>query len=97
MIIDDAPNPFLERSASEIDQKPHGLLGQAKVGQQLLCMRRMQLIDGLNLHQQPLINEQVYSKRAFEAGAFEFYIDRLLPIYDIAEFNKLPRKHHLID
>ena len=96
MIVDDAADAFLERRATEIDKQSDGLAGQAKIGQQLFAMCRVQPFDRFDLHQQAVIDEQIDTKGRVEARPFEIYIDRHLPIDPISERNQFSGKHGLV-
>src|SRR3546814_20753661 len=74
MVVDDAADAFLERGTTEIDEKAHGLAGQAKIGQQLFAMSRVQPFDGFDLQQQTAIDQQIDTKGRVEARAFKMYI-----------------------
>src|SRR3546814_17949067 len=71
MVVDDAADAFLERGTTEIDEKAHGLAGQAKIGQQLFAMSRVQPFDGFDFQQQTAIDQQIDTKGRVEARAFK--------------------------
>jgi hypothetical protein len=89
VIVDHPLQPFLERRASEIDKQPNGLLGQTKVGLQLLHVRLAERIDALDFNQQSIVNYQIGSKCGAEKHSFEFDVDRSLPIDPISDLDEL--------
>src|SRR3546814_9366105 len=71
MVVDDAADAFLERGTTEIDEKAHGLAGQAKIGQQLFAMSRVQPFDGFDFQQQTAIDQQIDTKGRSEEHTSE--------------------------
>src|SRR3546814_11481281 len=80
MVVDDAADAFLERGTTEIDEKAHGLAGQAKIGQQLFAMSRVQPFDGFDFQQQTAIDQQLDTKVRVEARAVKMYQVRHVPV-----------------
>src|SRR3546814_5390539 len=97
MVVDDAAHTFLECRTSEIDEQPHRLPRQAKVGQQLFAVGGVQFLDRFDLDQEAVIDEQINTQGRIEASPFEMYVDRLLSLDPIPEINPLAGKTRLID
>jgi hypothetical protein len=57
----------------------------------------MQLFDGLDFDEEPLVDQYVDPERRLEAKAIELDIDRILTRDRIAHSGKLPGQHGLID
>jgi hypothetical protein len=90
-------NPSFSVAPPKLMSSPYGLLGEAQIGEQLLRMRSMQLVDAFDLDEQSLVDQQVDPERRVEMEAFKLDRDRLLSRNRVAHFSKLRGQNRFID
>lgn len=97
MIVDDPSHSFLQRCTAKIEQQPDGLLSQAQIGQQLLCMDSIQSLDRFYLDKQSFVYEQVDPECGIESRSLKDDVDGPLSRNGIAHLRELARKHDFIN
>jgi hypothetical protein len=78
MLVDDAPDAFLEGGRSEIDQQAERKAHQSQVGEQLLVVDGGELLDGFEFDHKATLDHQIRPKTLVEANPALFNRDRLL-------------------
>jgi hypothetical protein len=79
-MVHDSMQALLQGGAAEVDQKSDLAIGQAKIREQLLAVDWSKGLNGLNLHDDRSIDEQIKTKPFVENNSVVFKADWFLPL-----------------
>lgn len=97
MVVYEAADSLLQSHFAKIDQEPYGQMQKAKIGQKLLCMNRMQLLNRLQFNHEPILDQQIDPRSIAKLNSVKLDIDPRLPIYLISHQRKTPGQQSLVD
>ena len=66
VFVNDALQSVFKERSSEVDEQPEGQIHQAKVGQKLFGMNRVDVFDRLQFYDQLTIDKQIQPKPLVE-------------------------------
>jgi hypothetical protein len=97
MVVDETAYALAQSFPTKINQQPHGLPGQAKIGQKRLGVNGCQPFDRFDFNDQALVNHQIDLECSIDPHTFKLDVDAALTRDRIAHGRQSGGQHKLID
>jgi len=97
VIVNNALKPFLKEGSSKIDEQADFELKKPKIGKDLLWVRRMGFIHGLQLDNNIFVNKQVNSESINILKSIVLKRYGKLSLNPMPERLKFSGEHHLVN